>query len=41
LLAEIENFFLTYKKLEAKSVISDGWKSADFAKKYLLERKRF
>jgi len=41
LLTEIENFFLTYKKLEAKSVISDGWKSAHFAKEYLVSRKRF
>jgi inorganic pyrophosphatase len=40
LLAEIENFFLTYKKLEAKVVISDGWKASDFAKKYLLSTKR-
>jgi hypothetical protein len=32
---------LTYKKLEAKSVISDGWKSAPFAKEYLMSRKRF
>jgi inorganic pyrophosphatase len=41
LLTEIENFFLTYKKLEAKSVISDGWRSADFAKEYLVKRKKF
>jgi inorganic pyrophosphatase len=41
ILTEIENFFLTYKKLEAKSVISDGWKSAPFAKEYLMTRKRF
>jgi inorganic pyrophosphatase len=41
ILTEIENFFLTYKKLEAKTVISDGWKSASFAKEYLLLHKRF
>lgn len=40
LLAEIENFFLTYKKLEAKVVISDGWKAVDFARQYLLSTKK-
>ncbi|OQA23174.1 MAG: Inorganic pyrophosphatase [Actinobacteria bacterium ADurb.Bin346] len=40
MLTEIENFFQTYKKLEAKSVISDGWKSATFAKDYLIDRKK-
>ncbi len=39
LLAEIENFFLTYKKLEAKVVISDGWKSVSVAKEYLKKTK--
>jgi inorganic pyrophosphatase len=39
LLAEIENFFLTYKKLEAKVVISDGWKSVNVAKEYLKQTK--
>jgi len=39
LLAEIENFFLTYKKLEAKVVISDGWKSVNVAKEYLSKQK--
>jgi inorganic pyrophosphatase len=40
ILTEIENFFQTYKKLEAKSVISDGWKSASFAKDYLNDRRK-
>jgi inorganic pyrophosphatase len=40
ILAEVENFFLTYKKLEAKVVISDGWKAAKFAKDYLNSRKK-
>ena len=39
LLAEIENFFQTYKKLEAKVVISDGWKSVDVAREYLKQTK--
>ena len=39
LLTEIENFFLTYKKLEAKVVISDGWNSVEFAKNYLISRR--
>ena len=39
LLAEIENFFLTYKKLEAKVVISDGWKSVNVAKEYIKQTK--
>lgn len=37
LLSEIENFFLTYKRLEAKVVVSDGWEDAAKAKKYLLK----
>jgi len=32
---EIENFFLTYKRLEAKVVASDGWEDAKKAKEYL------
>ncbi|MFH1150929.1 MAG: inorganic diphosphatase [Actinomycetota bacterium] len=36
LLTEIENFFLTYKKLEAKVVASDGWEDSKKAKEYLL-----
>jgi len=39
LLAEIENFFQTYKKMEAKVVISDGWKSVNVAKEYLKQTK--
>lgn len=35
LLDEIENFFLTYKKLEAKEVSSDGWENALSAQAYL------
>jgi inorganic pyrophosphatase len=34
-LNEIENFFLTYKRLEAKVVASDGWEDAIKAKEYL------
>ncbi len=41
LLTEIENFFLTYKKLEAKVVISDGWNSVDIAKEYLVSRRKY
>jgi inorganic pyrophosphatase len=36
LLPEIENFFLTYKRLEAKEVQSEGWEDAGKAKEYLL-----
>lgn len=36
LLVEIENFFLTYKKLEAKEVRSRGWRDSGRAKEYLL-----
>ncbi len=35
LLNEIENFFLTYKRLEVKVVTSEGWEDAGNAKKYL------
>lgn len=35
LLNEIENFFLTYKRLEAKVVTSEGWSDADSTKAYL------
>jgi len=35
LLEEIENFFLTYKKLESKEVRSDGWHDAREALEYL------
>jgi len=35
LLNEMENFFLTYKRLEAKVVVSDGWEDARKAKEYL------
>jgi len=35
ILSEIENFFLTYKRLEAKVVASDGWEDAIKAKEYL------
>ncbi len=33
---EIENFFLTYKKLETKEVYSEGWRGAEQAREYLL-----
>ena len=36
LLNEIENFFLTYKKLESKVVVSDGWQDAAKARAYLV-----
>ncbi len=36
LLEEIENFFLTYKKLESKEVRSSGWHDAREARDYLL-----
>jgi inorganic pyrophosphatase len=32
---EIENFFLTYKRLEAKVVTSEGWEDARKTKEYL------
>lgn len=35
LLNEIENFFLTYKRLEAKVVTSEGWEDAVKTKEYL------
>lgn len=35
LLNEIENFFLTYKRLEAKVVVSDGWNNAVKTREYL------
>lgn len=35
LLNEIENFFLTYKRLEAKVVTSEGWEDAGKAREYL------
>lgn len=38
LLVEIENFFLTYKKLEAKEVRSGGWKGVGEALSYLENR---
>lgn len=34
---EVEDFFLTYKKLESKEVSSDGWLGADRAKAYLVQ----
>ena len=37
LLNEIENFFLTYKKLESKVVVSDGWQDQAKAAAYLVE----
>lgn len=37
LLNEIENFFLTYKRLEVKVVTSEGWEDAGKAKRYLLD----
>ncbi len=36
LLVEIENFFLTYKKLEVKEVVSEGWSGRDRAGEYLV-----
>lgn len=35
LLIEIENFFLTYKRLEAKVVTSEGWEDSGSAREYL------
>jgi inorganic pyrophosphatase len=40
LLSEIENFFLTYKRLEAKVVASDGWLDAEKARAYLRDRRQ-
>ena len=37
LLTEIENFFLTYKKLETKVVASEGWQDIHAAKEYLRQ----
>lgn len=39
LLTEIENFFLTYKKLEAKVVATDGWSDLKKALEYLNKTK--
>ncbi|MDD5748017.1 MAG: inorganic diphosphatase [Actinomycetota bacterium] len=39
LLSEIENFFLTYKKLEAKNVESRGWQNSKATKAYLEKTK--
>ena len=39
LLTEIENFFLTYKKLEAKVVATDGWADSKKALEYLNKTK--
>jgi len=36
LLVEVENFFLTYKKLEAKEVRSEGWRGSREAEEYLV-----
>jgi inorganic pyrophosphatase len=38
LLKEIENFFLTYKRLESKSVESKGWRDSVLAREYLVSR---
>ncbi len=40
LLVEIENFFLTYKKLEAKEVRSRGWRDSVQAREYLIRCRR-
>lgn len=39
LLTEIENFFLTYKRLETKVVTSEGWDDAKGAREYLNNSK--
>lgn len=39
LLTEIENFFLTYKKLEVKEVRSEGWIGLEWTREYLLRRR--
>ncbi len=36
LLLEVEEFFLTYKRLESKEVVTFGWKNAQKAREYLL-----
>lgn len=36
LLDEIENFFLTYKKLESREVRSEGWYNSRKAREYLM-----
>ena len=36
LLVEVENFFLTYKKLEVKEVRSEGWRGSREAEEYLV-----
>lgn len=36
LLVEIEEFFLTYKRLESKEVVTFGWKDALKAREYLV-----
>jgi inorganic pyrophosphatase len=36
-LAEVENFFETYKTLEGKTVAAEGWKGANEAKRVLKE----
>jgi inorganic pyrophosphatase len=36
-LAEVENFFETYKTLEGKTVTAEGWKGANEAKRVLKE----
>lgn len=36
LAVEIENFFLTYKRLESKEVRSEGWRGSKEAREYLM-----
>ncbi|MBC7252988.1 MAG: inorganic diphosphatase [Actinobacteria bacterium] len=36
ILIEVENFFLTYKKLEVKEVRSEGWRGSGEAEEYLV-----
>ncbi len=38
LLEEIENFFLTYKRLEAKDVTSHGWADLEETREYILRQ---
>jgi inorganic pyrophosphatase len=40
LLTEIENFFMTYKKLESKVVETDGWSDLKKTLEYLNSRKK-
>ncbi|MCL4386743.1 MAG: inorganic diphosphatase [Actinobacteria bacterium] len=40
LLSEIENFFMTYKKLEAKVVETDGWSDLKKTLEYLNKTKK-